>query len=53
MFEVETNGYSFEASHVQEMLLSNQKESSIMSFDTSLDLMNVLDSIRTEIGLEY
>jgi len=53
MFQVETNGYNFEASHVQEMLLGNLKESSIMSFETSLDLMNLLDSIRAKIGLEY
>lgn len=53
MFEVTTNGYNFEASHVQDMLHSNQKESSSMSFEMSLNLINVLDSIRTKIGLEY
>lgn len=52
-FEVRTNGYSFEAAHVNEMLLNNRKESTLMSFDMSLQLIQLLDRIRDEIGLEY
>ena len=52
-FDVHTNGYNFEAEHVNEMLLNNHKESSIMTFDKSLELIQTLDLIRSEIGLEY
>ena len=52
-FEVSTNGYSFEAEHVTKLLLKNKNESPMMTFDKSLNLMKLLDQIRTEIGLKY
>ncbi len=52
-FEVSTNGYSFEAIHVQEMLLQNRTESTIMTFDKSLQLIDLLDTVRHKIGLQY
>ncbi len=52
-FEVTTNGYSFEAIHVQEMLLQKRIESSIMNFDKSLQLITLLDTVRNKIGLKY
>jgi predicted dehydrogenase len=52
-FEVTTNGYSYEAIHVQEMILQNRTESTIMSFEKSLQLMSLLDTVRDKIGLHY
>jgi len=52
-FDVDTNGYNFEAEHVQEMLSQERTESSVMSFEKSLELIIVLDQIRKEIGLVY
>jgi len=52
-FEVATNGYSFEAIHVQEMLLEGKTESTRMTFDKSRELIGLLDAVRAEIGLEY
>ncbi|WP_378174605.1 Gfo/Idh/MocA family protein [Aquimarina sp. SS2-1] len=52
-FPVMTNGYSFEAIHVQEMLALGNTESTIMTFDKSLKLIQLLDTIRDKINLQY
>ncbi|WP_298318955.1 Gfo/Idh/MocA family oxidoreductase [uncultured Aquimarina sp.] len=52
-FTVDTNGYSFEAIHVQEMLEQGNKESTIMTFDKSLQLIRLLDAVRDKINLYY
>jgi len=52
-FDVNTNGYNFEAEHVQQMLAQGRTESTIMSFEKSLELIGLLDEIREEIGLVY
>lgn len=52
-FPVDTNGYNFEATHVQEMLKQGRIESDKMSFDKSLQLIDLLDKVRAEIELEY
>ncbi|MCM8569920.1 Gfo/Idh/MocA family oxidoreductase [Gramella jeungdoensis] len=52
-FNVETNGYNFEAAHVTQMLLEGKSESSKWSHDETLDLMELLDNVRREIGLKY
>ncbi|WP_198536998.1 Gfo/Idh/MocA family protein [Salegentibacter sediminis] len=52
-FEVVTNGYNFEAAHVQEMLKQGRIESDEMSFEKSLLLIDLLDKVRAEIKLEY
>lgn len=52
-FEVASYGYEYEARHVQEMLSQDKKESNVMTFEKSLELISVLDEIRKEIGLEY
>ncbi|WP_024769130.1 Gfo/Idh/MocA family protein [Aquimarina macrocephali] len=52
-FKVTTNGYNYEAIHVQEMLLQNHKESTVMSFEKSLQLINLLDTVREKIKLHY
>lgn len=52
-FDVNTNGYNFEAEHVQQMLAEGRTESTKMSFEKSLELIGLLDDIREEIGLIY
>jgi predicted dehydrogenase len=52
-FDVNTNGYNFEAEHVQLMLAQGRTESTVMSFEKSLELIGLLDEIREKIGLVY
>ncbi len=52
-FDVKSHGYNFEAIHVQEMLSNNRIESTVMTFQKSLDLIGLLDTIRSKIGLVY
>lgn len=52
-FDVKTNGYNFEAEHVQQMLAEGRTESTVMNFEKSLELIGLLDDIRKEIGLVY
>ncbi len=52
-FDVDTYGYNFEAIHVQEMLMQNRIESTIMTFEKSLQLISLLDAVRAQIGLYY
>ena len=52
-FNVQSNGYNFEAAHVTKMLMNNKTESNIMSLDTTMDLMELLDQVKKQIGLEY
>ncbi|WP_188112136.1 Gfo/Idh/MocA family protein [Aquimarina sp. RZ0] len=52
-FPVHTNGYNFEALHVQEMLQQGNTESTIMTFDKSLQLIRLLDKVREKINLQY
>ncbi|WP_037321365.1 Gfo/Idh/MocA family protein [Salegentibacter sp. Hel_I_6] len=52
-FQVKANGYNFEAEHVQKMLLEVKTESGEMTFARSLQLIDLLDKVRDEIGLEY
>lgn len=52
-FKVDSNGYNFEAEHVQKMLHEGKTESTEMSFKNSLQLIDLLDKVRTKIGLEY
>ncbi len=52
-FKVNSNGYNFEAEHVQKMLLEGKTESTEMTFEKSLQLIELLDKVRDQIGLEY
>ena len=49
----EGNGYQFEAAEVQRCLLAGDLESPLMPHVTSLEIMNLLDTIRDEIGVVY
>ncbi|MDH7446606.1 Gfo/Idh/MocA family protein [Aquimarina sp. 2201CG14-23] len=52
-FPVDTNGYSYEAIHVQKMLQQGNTESTIMSFEKSVQLIRLLDTVREKIDLHY
>ncbi|MBZ9630346.1 Gfo/Idh/MocA family oxidoreductase [Salegentibacter sp. LM13S] len=52
-FDVNSNGYNFEAEHVQKMLHEGKTESTEMTFEKSLQLIDLLDKVRNQIGLEY
>lgn len=52
-FPGNTNGYSYEIEHMNELVKSGKKESPVMSFNTSLQLIGLLDTIREKIGLTY
>jgi len=46
-------GYYFEIEHFANLLRENQKESPLMSFEFSRQLINMLDEVRTRIDLHY
>ena len=52
-FPVTVHGYHYEILHCQEMLKKGNTESTIMTFDKSIQLITLLDSVRKEIGLVY
>ena len=52
-FDYSTHGYSFEIEHFNHLLLSNKKESDLMTFEFSKALMKTLDTVRNCIGLKY
>ena len=52
-FEVKTHGYSYEIEHFSSLLQNGKKESDIMNFNTSKQLISLLDAVRNQIGLRY
>ncbi|MEM1123613.1 MAG: Gfo/Idh/MocA family oxidoreductase [Bacteroidota bacterium] len=52
-FEKTTIGYSYEAAEVMRCLQVGKNESDLVSHQFSLDLMELLDEIRVQIGLVY
>ena len=46
-------GYHYEAAHVMECLDADKIESDKMSWQTSLDLMEILDSVRADAGIVF
>ncbi|MFT7054035.1 MAG: putative dehydrogenase [Psychromonas sp.] len=52
-FNCKTNGYDYEIIHFNELLRQGKKESNIMTFEFSHDLIETLDSVRKLIGLQY
>ena len=49
----EGRGYQYEAAHVMECLDAGKIESDKMSWQTSLDLMGILDRIRADAGITF
>lgn len=52
-FGYKTIGYNYETHHFNELLRNNKKESDIMTFEFSRNLIHLLDTVRNRIGLEY
>jgi predicted dehydrogenase len=52
-FDCKTIGYSFEAEHFSQLIREGKKESNIMTFEFSRNLITTLDKVRNSIGLEY
>ncbi len=52
-FGYNTIGYNFEIEHFNQMLRANKTESSIMTFNFSKNLMQLLDNVRHKVGLTY
>lgn len=52
-FKVETHGYSYEIIHFNELLRLGKKESHIMTFNFSRNLIKTLDTVKGIIGLKY
>ncbi|WP_422103917.1 Gfo/Idh/MocA family protein [Winogradskyella sp.] len=52
-FDYKTIGYSYEIAHFNNLIRQGKKESNMMSFDRSMDLIATLDRVRHCIGLNY
>ena len=52
-FSAKTFGYNFEIEHFNQLLRDHKKESELMSFSFSKDLIATLDLIRKKINLNY
>ncbi|MFL6113595.1 MAG: Gfo/Idh/MocA family protein, partial [Catenulispora sp.] len=52
-FPFEGRGYQYEAEEVQRCLASGALESPLMTHETTLEVMTLLDTIRNEIGVTY
>jgi hypothetical protein len=52
-FDCNTIGYNYEIEHFNQLLRENKKESPIMTFDFSKNIINTLDEVRKIIGLVY
>lgn len=52
-FTTTTFGYNFEIEHFNQLLRDNKKESELMSFSFSKDIIATLDRIRKNINLKY
>jgi predicted dehydrogenase len=52
-FEVKGNGYECEAEEVARCILAGRTESSLMSWNDSIQLVTMLDAIRKECGIVY
>lgn len=52
-FDFKTLGYSFETEHFNSLLRAGEKESNMMTFEFSKNLINTLDKVRRIIGLKY
>lgn len=52
-FPVKGGGYGYEAAEVVRCLQEGKKESSVVSLDVTLKMMQLLDSIRADWGVKY
>lgn len=47
------NGFEYEIAHVMEMIATGSRESSVMSFATSLRIAEACDDLRRQVGVRY
>jgi predicted dehydrogenase len=52
-FDCKTHGYNYQISHFNELLRQGKKESHIMTFNFSRQLIKTLDKVRAIIDLKY
>ena len=52
-FDIKGTGYNFEIEHFSELIRAGKKESNIMSFEFSENLIKTLDEVRGVISLVY
>jgi hypothetical protein len=52
-FPFQGRGYQFEAAEVQRCLEAGLTESPLMTQDTTLEIMSLLDTVRDQIGVTY
>jgi len=52
-FEFKSNGYEFEAEAVANCLLEGQTQSDLWSWNDSIELITVMDSVRKQCGIVY
>lgn len=52
-FDYNTHGYSYEIEHFNHLLRNGLRESPIMTFEFSRQLISLLDTVRNQIGLSY
>ncbi|MDG5493159.1 Gfo/Idh/MocA family protein [Psychroserpens sp. SPM9] len=52
-FNYSSNGYHYEILHFNQLLRAHKTESDIMTFDFSRKLIQLLDTVRFQIGLNY
>ena len=52
-FDFKTIGYNYETEHFNNLLRAGEKESNVMTFEFSKNLINTLDKVREIIGLTY
>jgi hypothetical protein len=52
-FPFEGRGYQFEAAEVMRCLAAGELESPLMPQETTLEVMNLMDTIRAQTGVTY
>ena len=52
-FEVKANGYEYEAEEVTRCIRAGKKQSDLWSWNDSIEMITVMDSIRKECGIVY
>ena len=52
-FNYSSIGYNYEIDHFNNLIRTNKKESDVMDFKTSIDLIQLLDTIKEKINLDY
>jgi predicted dehydrogenase len=55
VFEIETPvvGYAYEVDHMNRMIRSGKTESDVVTFDKTLEIMEIMDTVREQVGVRY